>query len=148
MERASDSGQPRDAGAVKLPGEVKLRLGGAAYGPYIDVFQGLQPYFWRQGLELYWVLYSGYDALVDALRDKKPLPDIPDDEALVISYGTEFFQTRQVSQGAFDGGLKQFGARGLTELTTLMGYYALLAFNANAFQIDLPEERTEALLPL
>ena len=66
MERAPDPREPRNASAVKLQGEVKLRLGGAAHAPYIDVFQGLQPYFQRQGLELDWVLYSGYDALVDA----------------------------------------------------------------------------------
>jgi hypothetical protein len=29
-----------------------------------------------------------------------------------------------------------------------MGYYALLAFNANAFEIDLPEARTEPVLPV
>jgi hypothetical protein len=29
-----------------------------------------------------------------------------------------------------------------------MGYYALLAFNANAFEIDLPAERTEPILPI
>jgi hypothetical protein len=29
-----------------------------------------------------------------------------------------------------------------------MGYYALLAFNANAFEIDLPADRTEPVLPV
>ncbi len=29
-----------------------------------------------------------------------------------------------------------------------MGYYALLAFNANAFGIELPTEKTEAVLPI
>jgi hypothetical protein len=29
-----------------------------------------------------------------------------------------------------------------------MGYYGLLAFNANTFVIDLPAERTEAVLPV
>jgi hypothetical protein len=29
-----------------------------------------------------------------------------------------------------------------------MGYYALLAFNANTFMIDLPAERTEPELPV
>ena len=51
---------------MKLQRDVKLRLGGAVHAPYIDVFRGLQPYFRRQGLELDWVLYSDYDALVDA----------------------------------------------------------------------------------
>jgi hypothetical protein len=29
-----------------------------------------------------------------------------------------------------------------------MGYYGLLAFNANTFAIDLPSERSEAVLPI
>jgi len=86
--------------------------------------------------------------LVDALRDNRPLPEMPVDEAAVVHYGMEFFETHKVSPATFQAALDQFGAQGLTELTTLMGYYALLAFNANAFEIDLPEARTEALLPV
>jgi hypothetical protein len=33
-------------------------------------------------------------------------------------------------------------------LTALMGYYAMLSFNANAVELDLPSERTEAVLPI
>jgi 4-carboxymuconolactone decarboxylase len=88
------------------------------------------------------------DDLVDALRDHRPLPEMPADEAAVVHYGMEFFKTHKVSPATFQAALDQFGAQGLTELTTLMGYYALLAFNANAFEIDLPEARTEALLPV
>ena len=43
-----------------------IRLGGAASAPYIEVFRGLQTYFRRQDLDMDWVLYSDYDALVDA----------------------------------------------------------------------------------
>ena len=87
-------------------------------------------------------------ALVEALRDKRPLPPLPADEAVVVHCGMEFFSTHKVSQATFQAALDQFGAQGLTELTTLMGYYALLAFNANTFEIDLPAERTEPVLPI
>ena len=88
------------------------------------------------------------DALVDAMRDKKDLPNIPEDEAAVINYGREFYRTHRVSDATFQAALQQFGAHGLTNLTNLMGYYALLAFNANGFQIDLPAERSEPTLPI
>ncbi len=88
------------------------------------------------------------DALVDALRDKRDLPDLAPDEAAVVNYGREFFRTNRVSDASFQAALQQFRAQGLAELTTLMGYYALLAFNANAFAIDLPAERSEAVLPV
>ena len=43
-----------------------LRLGGTASTSHMVVFQGIQAYFQRQGIDLDWVLYSDYDALVDA----------------------------------------------------------------------------------
>jgi phosphonate transport system substrate-binding protein len=43
-----------------------VRLGGAASPAYISVFRGLQAHFLRHGIELDWVLYSDYDALVEA----------------------------------------------------------------------------------
>jgi 4-carboxymuconolactone decarboxylase len=88
------------------------------------------------------------DALVDALRDKRDLPPLAADEAAVVNLGQEFFRTHRVSDATFQAALQQFGPQGLTELVTLMGYYGLLAFNANTFAIDLPSERPEAVLPV
>jgi 4-carboxymuconolactone decarboxylase len=88
------------------------------------------------------------DGLVDALRDKKDLPELPADEAAVVNYGRDFFRTHKVSDATFQAAQREFGIHGLTNLTSLMGYYALLAFNANSFQIDLPAERTETVLPI
>ncbi len=88
------------------------------------------------------------DAIVDALRDRRDLPNLSPDEAAVVDYGREFFRTRRVSQGAFDAALAQFGVLGLSELTTLMGCYAMLAFNVNAFGVELPPDRTEEALPV
>src|SRR5262245_1257367 len=88
------------------------------------------------------------DALVDALRDRKPLPPMSVEEAVVIKLGMEFFQTNRVSQDTFDVALEQFGPQGLLELITLMGFYAMLAFNANAVDLGLPHGITEPPLPV
>ena len=88
------------------------------------------------------------DRIVDNLRDKKDLPGLAPDEDAVVNYGREFFRTRRVSQTTFDAALNQFGILGLTELTNLMGCYAMLAFNVNAFGVELPAERTEEALPI
>jgi 4-carboxymuconolactone decarboxylase len=88
------------------------------------------------------------DALVDALRDNKPLPPMPSDEAAIINYGMELFKTRRVRQETFQAVLDLLGTQGLVELTTLMGFYGLLAFNANAVELDLPQQRTEPPLPV
>lgn len=42
-----------------------VRLGGAASPAYISVFRGLQSHFRRQGIDLDWLLYADYDALVE-----------------------------------------------------------------------------------
>jgi 4-carboxymuconolactone decarboxylase len=88
------------------------------------------------------------DALVDALRDRMPLPPMTEEEAVVIRLGMEFFQTHRISQETFDVALQQFGPQGLVELTTLMGFYAMLAFNANAVDLGLPKNLTEPPLPV
>ena len=88
------------------------------------------------------------DALVDNLRDGKDLPELSAPEQAVVEYGRDLFRTRTVSQNTFDAAVAQFGVRGLAELTSLMGYYALLAFNINAFGVENPEGHTEAALPV
>lgn len=88
------------------------------------------------------------DALVDALRDKRELPSMSAEEAAVVNLGRDFYRTHKVSNATYEAAVQQFGVHGLTNLTNLMAYYALLAFNANTFQIDLPADRTEAVLPI
>ena len=87
------------------------------------------------------------DALVDSLRDKQDLPALSAAESAVINYGREFFRTRRVPQSAFDAARAEFGDRGLVELTNLMGYYSVLAFNINAFE-QLPPPSDEPFLPV
>jgi 4-carboxymuconolactone decarboxylase len=92
---------------------------------------------------------SGLSAgLVEAIRDHKPLPAVKPEEAAVVKYGQEFYRTHRVSRGTWQTAVEQFGVQGLAELTMLMGFYAMLAFNVNAFDVDLPEQRTEPILPV
>src|SRR5215468_51374 len=88
------------------------------------------------------------DALVDALRERRALPALAPDEAAVVHYGREFFRTHRVSRGAFQAVLEQFGRQGAVELSLVLGNYSLLALLINAFDTDLPPDRTEPLLPV
>ena len=83
-----------------------------------------------------------------ALRNKAPLPLVPPDEEALVNYGREFFDTHRVSQPTFQAAMDQFGVQLLTELTTLMGYYAMLAFNMNAFEVDPRRGPDEPELPV
>ena len=88
------------------------------------------------------------DALVDALRDRQPLPPLSPAEAAVINLGNEFFTASRVSEATFNAALEQFGTQGVVELTTLMGFYAMLAFNANAVDLQLAHPSEEPTLPV
>jgi 4-carboxymuconolactone decarboxylase len=89
-----------------------------------------------------------HHATVDGLRERKELTNLAPDEAAVVHYGQEFFRTHQVSRGAFQAALEQFGQRGVIELSLIMGNYSLLALLINSFDTDLPPDRTEPLLPV
>ena len=88
---------------------------------------------------MHWLTLCGIRATCQT-----PAPD----EAAVVNYGREFFRTHHVSRGSFQAAQEQFGVQGLVELTILMGYYGLLAFNVNAFDTDLVPQRTEQILPV
>ena len=88
------------------------------------------------------------DEIVDALRDKKELTGLGADEAAVVNYCQALFRTHHVSQGAFQAALEQLGRQGLVELTMIMGDYSMIAFLINAFETELPPDRTEPLLPI
>ena len=42
-----------------------VRLGGIAHPPYIAVFEGIRKHFLRHDIELEWLMYRNWDALVD-----------------------------------------------------------------------------------
>ena len=88
------------------------------------------------------------DDLVDALKNKLPLPSMPPDEEAVVNLGMELLTSHHVSQENFQRAREQFGAQGLVELTTLIGFFNMLALNANTVELDPPTEPTEPLMPI
>ena len=87
------------------------------------------------------------DDIVDALREKRTPDGLDPEEVALLKYGQELLRTYRVSQTVFDAALAQFGVRGLTELTNLMGFYFLMALNVNALAGELPEGVDEPPLP-
>jgi 4-carboxymuconolactone decarboxylase len=88
------------------------------------------------------------DALVDALRERKELPRLSADELAVVRYGQEYFRTHHVSRGTFQTALEQLGTQGVIELGLVLGNYNALALLVNSFDVDLPPDRKEPLLPV
>jgi ABC-type phosphate/phosphonate transport system substrate-binding protein len=60
-----------DAGSKEARSKV-IRIGAVAYSPAaVTIFEDMRRYFDRKGLPVDYVLYSNYDALVDALLKKQ-----------------------------------------------------------------------------
>ena len=88
------------------------------------------------------------NATVDALRDRKELPKLPDDESAVIRFAQEYFRTHRVSKGTFQAVLEKLGTRGAVELAMIFGNYNALALLVNSFDVDLPPDRKEPIMPV
>ncbi len=86
------------------------------------------------------------DAVVDAIRDNKPLPELSADESAVIHLGREILRNHQVSRGGYQSALEVFGQQGVIELTLILGNYTMLGMLINTFETDLLPERSEPLL--
>ena len=78
-------------------------------------------------------------ALVDAIRDRAPLPPMSAEEDAVVSFATELLTDRRVSERAYESALAQFGLRQTVDLIALVGQYVTNACFLNAFEVPLPE---------
>ncbi len=68
----------------------------------------------------------------------------PSDEAIVHRFVLELNETGRVKDATYDDTRKLLGEAGITELTILSGYYALIAQILNTFQVPVPEGENEA----
>ena len=76
------------------------------------------------------------------------MPQISDEESVIIAYATEFYTAHRITDNTFSKALDLFGTQYLVELTTLMGHYAQTAFILNAFEVEISADSTEPRLPV
>lgn len=78
------------------------------------------------------------DPVIDAIaRDEDP--DLAlDDEQAVFTVARQLARTGQVSQDAYDAARRLLGDAGTVELVSLCGYYTLVSFLLNTFEVPLP----------
>lgn len=77
---------------------------------------------------------------VDAIRKGEPPLDLSRDEAAVHRFVTQMLKEHFVSADVFDETLTCFGEQAIVELTTLVGYYTLVAMTLNVFEVALPPD--------
>ena len=76
------------------------------------------------------------DEAITALRGRKAPQGLTAEEVEIVRYGQELVCNRRVSEATFQAVLKRLGPQGITELTATMGYYAMLGFALNAFDVQ------------
>ena len=90
-----------------------------------------------------WALGAGVSqATVDAIRESRPLPPLPHADQLALAVCSELTSgAHRLSEQTFSAALEHFGWRGLVELVATLGYFALIAFPLNAFEIEMTSDQ-------
>jgi alkylhydroperoxidase family enzyme len=95
------------------------------------------------GAWINWALDAGVSqATVDTIREGRPLPPLAPEESLALAVCAELTSgEHRLSDRTFAAALDHFGTRGLVELVVTLGYFALIAFPLNAFEIEMTSEQ-------
>ena len=84
------------------------------------------------------------EEVIEAVGQRADLGDLTDEEAAIVRYVRELLHANRVTNHAFEALRSVVGDRGIVDLTGLAGYYALVGFTLNAFEIE-PAEGAEPL---
>ncbi len=69
-----------------------------------------------------------------------PLDGLTDEEALIVRYGRELLSDHRVDDATFAAALDRYGEQGVMELTTLLGYYTMVASVLNGMAVEPPAD--------
>jgi 4-carboxymuconolactone decarboxylase len=84
------------------------------------------------------------DDVIDAVARGEEPPFSADDDAgrAVHTVARQLAATGRIDAAAYDAAQRLLGDRGMVELVALCGYYALVSFTLNAFEVPLPAGAT------
>ena len=78
------------------------------------------------------------DAVVDAIGRGSDPPFEADDERAVYAVARQLGHSGHLDQETYDAAHRFLGDAGMVELVSLCGYYTLISFLLNAFDVPLP----------
>lgn len=87
------------------------------------------------------------EQVIEAIGRRAALDDLTPGEAGLVSYVRELVGANRVSDATFEAVHARLGDRGIVDLTGLLGYYALVAFTLNAFEMEPPPGSPELPAP-
>jgi 4-carboxymuconolactone decarboxylase len=77
-------------------------------------------------------------AVVDAISRGEDPPFAAADERAAYQVARELTQTGKLTQSTYDSARRLLGDTGLVEMVSMCGYYTLISFILNAFDVPLP----------
>ena len=80
------------------------------------------------------------DAVVDAIGSGAEPPFQAADERIVYTVAAQLSRTGRISGDAYDAARELLGDAGMVELVSLCGYYTLISFLLNSFEVPLPPD--------
>jgi 4-carboxymuconolactone decarboxylase len=97
-----------------------------------------------------WALEAGLpQETVDAIRDRRPPPHPTGEDSLVMDFCAQLMTgSHRVNKATYSAALEHFGTQGIVELATTLGYFAMLAYPLNAFEIRLSAEQVRMREPV
>ena len=78
------------------------------------------------------------DPVIEAIRRGEDPPFEAEDERAVHAAARQLATTGRISQDAYDAVHQVLGDTGMVELVTLCGYYTLISYLLNGFDVPLP----------
>jgi 4-carboxymuconolactone decarboxylase len=95
------------------------------------------PYEWSAWVG--WAIDAGVpQETVDAIRDRKPLDALTAEDSLVLEFCAQLVGgDHHVSNAVFAQAREHFGVQALVELVGTLGYFAMIAYPLNAFEMEM-----------
>lgn len=78
--------------------------------------------------------------VADAIADGRRPAAMSSDEEIVYDYASELLKRHRISDATFERAKSRFGAKGVVDMTGIVGYYTFLAMQLNAAQYPIPKE--------
>lgn len=79
------------------------------------------------------------EEVIAAVGARSDLDGLAAEEAAIVRYVRELLEGNRVSDGSFAALREVVGDAGIVDLTGLVGYYAVVGFTLNAFEVPPPD---------
>jgi 4-carboxymuconolactone decarboxylase len=88
------------------------------------------------------------EEVITAIRERRPLDDVLSaDEKLAVSFGAQLMGPKhRVDDATYKAAVERFGLKHTIDMAATFGYFTMLTFILNGFEVDVPEG--EDVLPV